>query len=496
MRPVEILLSFANLLAFFALAIPLPYAVHWMRYSVLIALLIAGAQALIEGPRWQIVPAYVLAGLFFLVWLLQNSAPTYWPAGHRWTNWLAIGLGVLGLAFSVALPTIIPVFRFPKPSGPYEIGTLTYHWVDADRPEVFTADPNDLRELMVQIWYPAQGDPASRRAPYVQNADALAAALSRLHHRPAFLFGNLKYITSNAIPSAPLADGEPSYPVLIFLEGLTGFREMNTFQVEELVSHGYIVVAIDLPYGDAAVVVFPDGRQAAMSSLEQIKPLIRQSYLPADHAPVLNGQAYEEGIINYLAQDVLFTLDQLVTLNQADPSGILAGRLDLQRIGTFGISGGGIIAGEACRLEPRLQACLVMDAAMTTVVVKAGLQQPSMWITREAETIRLEREQAGGWPEDEIHAHLTSMRAVFESLPGAGYFVQVPGIFHINFTDVPYWSPLFSWVGAVGPIDKQRAFDIINAYSLAFFDRHLKGKPATLLDGPSEQFSEVLFETR
>src|SRR3712207_8946700 len=32
--------------------------------------------------------------------------------------------------------TLFRSFRFPHPSGPYEIGTLTYHWVDADRPEV------------------------------------------------------------------------------------------------------------------------------------------------------------------------------------------------------------------------------------------------------------------------------------------------------------------------------------------------------------------------
>jgi hypothetical protein len=36
----------------------------------------------------------------------------------------------------------------------------------------------------------------------------------------------------------------------------------------------------------------------------------------------------------------------------------------------------------------------------------------------------------------------------------------------------------------------------INAYSLAFFDRHLNGQPAPLLDGPSAKYPEVLFETR
>jgi hypothetical protein len=44
------------------------------------------------------------------------------------------------------------VFRFPRPSGPYAIGTVSYHWVDGARPEVFTADPNDHRDLMVQVW--------------------------------------------------------------------------------------------------------------------------------------------------------------------------------------------------------------------------------------------------------------------------------------------------------------------------------------------------------
>jgi hypothetical protein len=57
------------------------------------------------------------------------------------------------------------VFRFPHPTGRHGIGTLTYHWVDADRPEAFTADPDDRRELMVQLWYPATPDPAAPHAP-------------------------------------------------------------------------------------------------------------------------------------------------------------------------------------------------------------------------------------------------------------------------------------------------------------------------------------------
>lgn len=491
MRPIETLLLLANLLTFFVLTVLLPRAGRWTSYSALIALVIAVAQVLVEGPRWQMIPAYGLTGLFFLVWLRQKIAPAVFA--NRLAVSLAIGLGVLGLAISIVLPIVLPVFRFPHPSGSYEIGTLTYHWVDANRPEVFSTDPNAHRELMVQIWYPAKGNSSSPRAPYIQDADALTPVLARLFHLPEFTFWHLKYVTTNAIPSAPMSDDQPNYPVLIFLEGLIGFRQMNTFQVEELVSYGYIVVGIDQPYA-AASVVLPDGHQVAGLSKNQMNVLIQQSVSPVEKAPIMNDRAFKDGIIPYLAQDASFTLDQLTALNQADPNSILTGRLNLNHVGTFGVSLGGIVVGAACRLEPRLQSCLVMDAPMPADVVKAGLQQPTMWITRDAKTMRLERQRAGGWSEADINQHQTTMRAVFESLPRDGYFVRVPGMFHANLMDIPYWSPLFSWMGVTGPIDGQRSHNIINAYSLAFFDKYLKGRSSPMLDRSAEQYPEVLFE--
>jgi len=500
MRSLEALLVIANSLTFMALTFPLSHAARLMRFLAPITLSLAVAQMLVEGLRWQMIPAYILTGLFFLVWLRKDIAPAGQPAEpkrtHRGAFPFAIALGILGLSVSIVLPIVLPVFRFPNPSGPYEIGTLTYHWVDANRPEIFSADPNARRELMVQIWYPAKGaSSSSPRAPYVQDPNALAAALARLKHLPVFIFGQLKYVTTHAIPSAPVADGKANYPVLVFLEGAIGFRQMNTFQVEELVSHGYIVAAIDQPY-TAASVVFPDGHQLPGLSLDKMIPLIHQSYSPAEKAPTLDGRTFENGVAGYLAQDVIFTLDQLTALNQADPIAILTGRLDLQHIGTFGVSLGGIVGSEACLLEPRLRACLVMDAPIPIDVVRSRLQQPTMWMTRDAETMRLERHRAGGWSESDISEHQTTMRSTFENLKGDGYFVQVPGMFHVNLTDLPYWSPLLSWLGITGPIDGERAHHIINAYSLAFFDRHLKGHPVPMLDGPASPYPEARFETR
>src|SRR6266511_6490533 len=181
MRPIEILLVLADLATFFVLAVPRLRAVRWTCYSALIALLIAGMQVLVEGYRWQMIAAYALSGLLFLLWLRQTIVPAGTALGggldNRLAAGLAIGLGVPGLALSIVLPLMLPVFRLPQPSGPYAIGTLTYHWVDNARPEIFTDDPNDRRELMVQIWYPAAGNPSSPRAPYVTDPRVLAGLL-------------------------------------------------------------------------------------------------------------------------------------------------------------------------------------------------------------------------------------------------------------------------------------------------------------------------------
>ena len=383
-----------------------------------------------------------------------------------------------------------PAFTFPTPTGPYGIGTVTYHWVDADRPEVFTADSANRRELMVQVWYPAEGDASAPHAPWIADAGSVASGLARLLNVPALTFGHLKDITSNAIPSAPVAYDKSSYPVLLFLEGFGVFQHMNTFQVQELVSHGYVVAAIDQPY-TAGAVTFPDGRQIAGLSRDELEPLVRQSYSPVDAAPSLNGRVFEDGIASYLAGDASYALDQLAIVNRDDPNGILTGRLDLMHAGLFGFSLGGIVGSEACRLDSRLRACLLMDAPMPADVVQGGLRQPAMWITRDADSMRLER-----WSERDIEEHIRTMRAVFEGLPGDGYYVQVPGMFHLNLTDTPLLSPLASSLGLSGPIGSQRAHDIVNAYSVAFFDRYLQARPAALLDGPAGQFPDVLFERR
>ncbi len=495
MRPFEIALSVANIVTLASLSIRPLRLIPWTGFAALFTALIAATQVLVEGQRWQMSFAYTLAAAFFLIWLLGTVAPVRVKVSRAVTG-VGTGFGGLVLVVSMALPIARPVFRFPRPTGPYAIGSLTYHWVDSSRPEFFAADPKERRELMAQLWYPARDDPSAKHVSYMEDAAAITMAMSRIVGLPRFFLAHFKYVTTDAVQSAPVTDDKTVFPVLIFLSGLGGFRGSNTYQIQELVSHGYIVVGLDQP-GASSAVRFRDGRQVVVLPRGEIQPLIQQSTSPTQDAPVLNGHALPNGIIPYFAQDARFAMDRLTALNENDPCGRLTGRLDLGRVGVFGTSLGAIVAGEASLMDARIKASLMMDAAMPADVVRAGLRQPCMWITRPAGDMRLERSRSGGWPEAAIVETLTTMRAVFNRhAPGSAYYLEMPGMFHINFTDAPFWSPITSQVGLTGPVDGKRMWDVVNAYSLAFFDKYLKGRAEALLDAPGHQYPEVIFERR
>lgn len=452
----------------------------------------------IEGTRWQLYPAYVLATALLAIWAcdavgLLGSDRRRVP---RLLRGIASGLGVFGLLIAVLLPVALPVFRFDEPTGRYAVGSATYHWVDDARPELFTPAPDDRRELMARVWYPVDREQAattSARAPYLRAAEHVTGPLARASGFPEFLFEHFAQVDSNAVPGAPMSEARTDYPVLLFLTGVNGFAESNTFQVQELVSHGFVVVALDQP-GVSAATRLPDGRTITIPQRKRMNALIGQSLRPNRSVPSLHGQPLPEGIVGYFAEDVSFAIDRLTALNRNDPDRLLTERLDLDRLGTFGVSLGGMTGAQACANDDRLRACLIMDVELTRDTLDSGLQQPSMFVTRPGDTMRTERRRLGGWSEDEIASTLGRMRSAFANSPADSYLVSITGMFHLDFTDAPRWSPLTSRLGMTGPIDGDRGFTLVNQYSRAFFEHHLNGRPAPLLTGDTEHFPEVHFK--
>ncbi|MCM3337763.1 hypothetical protein M3650_03705 [Paenibacillus sp. MER TA 81-3] len=163
-------------------------------------------------------------------------------------------------AASIYLTNLLPAFSMPDPTGKYAIGTISQHLTDEARDETLTAEQGDKRELMVNVWYPVDFDKAKSN-PKESYPSELGEAISLVFGVPKQLFSHVTTIPTHAVQGAELSTAESSYPVLLFSPGVRSTRFQSMTAVEELVSHGYIVVGIDHPYTSAKVSL-PDGRTA------------------------------------------------------------------------------------------------------------------------------------------------------------------------------------------------------------------------------------------
>ena len=169
---------------------------------------------------------------------------------------LALPLGLLAARATPAAaagPTAATRLTLPTPTGRLRTGTVTLHLVDPSRPDPWVPSV-PARELMVQLWYPARTVDGGRRAPYM--TPPMARAYEKLQGLP-----RLNWPGTAAYLDAPVRPREGGWPVVLYSHSLGGQRFETTSLVEDLASHGYVVVTIDHVH-DAGVVVLPDGTVA------------------------------------------------------------------------------------------------------------------------------------------------------------------------------------------------------------------------------------------
>ncbi|WP_227026083.1 alpha/beta hydrolase family protein [Streptomyces fodineus] len=266
---------------------------------------------------------------------------------------------------------------------------------------------------------------------------------------------------------APVRRAGGRLPVVVFSHGAHDHRSDTTVVVQELASHGYVVVTVDHT-GDAFS-AFPDGRV--------VVPLHDPQHIlgPAD-----------------FAKDIRFVLDRLEDLDAGEnpdaehrplPAG-LSGALDLQRIGMFGWSKGGTATALVMSEDQRVRAGLSFDGPMEPAVT-TDLDRPFMMMT----AVFTRAEDA-------------SVAAFWSRLRGWRLNIQADGAVHSSYCDnqvlIPQLAKMVAmsdeelrrWIGALDPT---RALRIQQAYPLAFFDLHLRRGRGHLLDGPCAAFPEVKF---
>ena len=420
-----------------------------------------------EGARWQMVPAYLAASIG-LVWVLAGR-----PMAVGSIRWIVAGCLLLLVGTGV-LSFMLPMFQLPRPTGEYAVGTRILYMVDASRKDEYGLAPTGHRELMVQAWYPAQ--PAGERL----------AAYRRREETSWFSSYQSLLRTHSFLDAAVRPAGAP-YPVLIFNPAWTSQRTQSTFLMEELASHGFVVVSIDHTYY-SGVVAFPDGRVIDARFAPRLEDF--------DHLTVDQVDALGDKYAQILAKDDSFVLDQLQALNQ-DSAGPFFGRLNMARVGVLGHSIGGAAAAEACFQDPRIQAALSLDGWIFGSVARNGLAKPFMLIY---EGLYEEKWTppfpASGTPFEQRSWQMDRMDTARMDATlhrYGGYRLFIEGASHWNFTDRPLYTPIRSW-GYAGTIAPQLAHQIINRYAVAFFSHYLKGTPEPIIEKLPDEYPETTFE--
>jgi hypothetical protein len=133
MRSLEALLLFANLPTLLVVLTARSCGQPWFRLAASIALLVAVAQAWVEGPRWQVVPAYALTAALFVAAMLQQAETAGEPAWRLRLRQLAAAIGMAWLAASVLLPVTARAYRVTTPTETNARPTLTTQWGEGRR---------------------------------------------------------------------------------------------------------------------------------------------------------------------------------------------------------------------------------------------------------------------------------------------------------------------------------------------------------------------------
>lgn len=346
-----------------------------------------------------------------------------------------------------AVATVTPL-TLPVATGPAQIGTVTLHLVDRSRPDPWVASES-ARELMVQFWYPARSVHGYPRADWVSPGVA-----ARINPPDS---GFTLPVTHGHVGAPPEAG---RHPVVLYSPGFGVERTSGTALVEDLASHGYVVVTIDHTH-DANFVEFPDGRIATHA-------------IPPPETPEQE-EAMLRRVLDVRVADTRFVLDALRTV-------ALAPAMDLSRVGMFGASLGGAAAAETMRRDRRVRAGLNLDGTFVGRVTDTGLDRPFLMMGSD----RGDDEQDETWIK------------IWPKLHGPRYWVQLENSAHLSFTDFQVLLPQIGLPPEeveplVGSIDGRRSVAVQRAYVRAFFDRHLCHGDGRLLDRPSSRYPEIVF---
>ena len=248
--------------------------------------------------------------------------------------------------------------QLPWPTGSYNVGTKTHLLKDTSR----RYNNGTSRPLLVRIYYPSVNIQKEYPSYLSDTMHLYKEKIVRTYNAPPEDLAYLDEIRDRAMPDAPIDTKNDPFPVLFFSHGFCMAAQLYSSLIEEMASHGYVVVAIN--HTDACwPVMFPDGScPAILTELANIFSDKERSCM----------QTFDMTQETWI-KDIAFVLEWLHNHS-------LTKLLDLSRMGIFGHSFGGSTATQAARQYDDFKAMANLDGMLFGSDWDKPLETPSLFV--------------------------------------------------------------------------------------------------------------------
>lgn len=348
---------------------------------------------------------------------------------------------ILNVIFSIILLTVsmIPAFLFTgyaglETTGTYDVKMTKAILVDENRVETFENDGSN-REVPIYFYYPD---------------------------------------TENT--------GTESFPLIIFSHGAFGYYQSNTSTYMELASHGYVVISMDHPYHSFftedtegnLITVDPEFMQEVM--------LVNQEDISEEEVFNLSCKWMEirTGDMNFVLDSVKEAVDDDTQVDEwfveseevKNAITDLLSMINTEKIGLMGHSMGGATSVTIGRTRDDISAVIDLDGTMLGEQI--GYENGEYQYYEDAYPVPLmvvdnEEHYKQGDDSGLLYVNGFILENAVEST-----HTYIAGSGHMNFTDLPLFSPVLSSLLGTGTVDATECVLEMNEMVLQFFDTYLK----------------------
>jgi dienelactone hydrolase len=280
------------------------------------------------------------------------------------------------------------------------------------------------RKLFLKLWYPAEPTPTTPELLWDQlRADRHIPLMARM------LLAVLRRRTT-AHPGAPLAAIEPATSPVLYNHGLVSFASENTSMMENLASHGYIVIAIQHEEQLSELRALNAHQPAPEKQLAQDLTAQMRRSNAAERAPLAR-RLYEVSyntnrLVLERAIDTTTVLNNLRSILAAVP-GRNARAPEPSQVHLIGFSVGGAVATEVALRDERIATVVNIDGGTYGSIDAARVRAPYLMI------------------------YSADNEAINDGLlPKHARCVTAANTSHLNYHDVAGLLPPLRWMRAVG----------------------------------------------